>query len=82
MYIIFTVFLILSLVTCTRKAPKDPTNITLSKTTSDPPVPVKIIEGDPLIIYVAEDASYQIDYRITDNTQSGQVYPPFAKNAD
>lgn len=73
---------ILSLIACTRKAPQDTSVITVSNASTDSPVPIKIIEGDPLIIYVAEDSSYQIDYRNADNSQSGQVYPPFSKNAD
>lgn len=81
-YIIFVILLNLPVVACTRRAPKDSATITSSNTTIAPPVPVKTIEGDPLVIYVAEDASYQIDYRNADNSLSGQVYPPIAKNAD
>jgi hypothetical protein len=84
---IFTLILIVILinsyiVACTRNAPKDSSTRRSSSTAIDSPVPVKVIEGDPLVIYVAEDASYQIDFRNADNSLTGQVYPPFAKNAD
>jgi hypothetical protein len=80
---IFIVILLNSyIVACTRYAPKDSSTRRSPSTTIDSPVPVKVIEGDPLVIYVAEDASYQIEFRNADNSLTGQVYPPFAKNAD
>jgi hypothetical protein len=77
----FVLFLPL-IVACTRRAPQESTITTASYATNVSSVPYKLIEGDPLTIYVAEDASYQIEYRNSDGSQSGQVYPPFDKNAD
>lgn len=73
---------ILFLAACTRKAPNDILVSTVSTASIDTPVPVKIIDGEPLTIYIAEDASYQIDFHNGDGSLYGQVYPPFAKNAD
>ena len=77
--IIFTLLFTLS---CTRRAPQQSSATSVSSSTNTPPVPFIAIEGDPLTIYVAEDASYQVIYRNPDGSQAGQVYSPFAENAD
>ena len=81
-YFAVIVFSLQLVIACTRRAPQESLTTTVSYATNAPSVQYTIIEGDPLTIYVAEDASYQVDYRNPDGSQSGQVYPPFTKNAD